>query len=177
MNMGIIKQLFLPNQYVNSIYEIDFDKLKQLNIKGIITDLDNTLVGWDEAQPTPKVENWFKTIDEQGFKVTVVSNNNEQRVKSFCQNLKVDYIFKAQKPIGKALRRATEQMGMQKDEVVVIGDQMLTDVFGGNRHGLYTIMVVPVKNSDGFITKFNRLVERRLLKHFKRKGYIKWEES
>ncbi|WMZ47745.1 butyrate kinase [Staphylococcus pseudintermedius] len=117
--MGIIKQLFLPNQYVNSIYEIDFDKLKQLNIKGIITDLDNTLVGWDEAQPTPKVENWFKTIDEQGFKVTVVSNNNEQRVKSFCQNLKVDYIFKAQKPRGKALRRATEQMGMQKDEVVL----------------------------------------------------------
>ena len=68
-------------------------------------------------------------------------------------------------------------MGLEKDAVVVIGDQMLTDVFGGNRSGLYTIMVVPVKNSDGFITKFNRLLERRLLNHFKRKGYIKWEES
>ncbi|ARJ49908.1 YqeG family HAD IIIA-type phosphatase [Staphylococcus lutrae] len=175
--MGIIKRLFLPNQYVNSIYEIDLDKLKALNITGIITDLDNTLVGWDEAEPTPKVKTWFEQLDEKGFKVTIVSNNNAQRVQSFCRDLKVDYIFKAQKPRGKSLRRAMQQMALQQHETVVIGDQMMTDVFGGNRNGLYTIMVVPVKNSDGLITQFNRLVERRLLKHFKRKGYIKWEES
>ncbi|MBA8771665.1 MULTISPECIES: YqeG family HAD IIIA-type phosphatase [Staphylococcus] len=175
--MGIIKRLFLPNQYVKSIHEIDFDELHALNIKGVITDLDNTLVGWDEADPTPKVQEWFKGLEDRNMKVTIVSNNNEKRVKSFCQNLNVDYIFKAKKPRGKSLRRATHQMGLEKDTVVVIGDQMLTDVFGGNRSGLYTIMVVPVKNSDGFITKFNRLLERRLLNHFKRKGYIKWEES
>ncbi|QLK86023.1 YqeG family HAD IIIA-type phosphatase [Staphylococcus sp. 17KM0847] len=175
--MGILKRLFLPNQYVKDIHEIDFQMLEQRNIKGVITDLDNTLVGWDEAMPTPKVEQWFKKLDERGFKVTVVSNNNERRVKSFCQSLKVDYIFKAQKPRGKSLRKATDHMGLQRSQVVVIGDQMLTDVFGGNRSGLYTIMVVPVKNSDGLATKLNRLIERRILSHFKRKGYIQWEES
>ncbi|UXR77358.1 MULTISPECIES: YqeG family HAD IIIA-type phosphatase [unclassified Staphylococcus] len=175
--MGILKRLFLPNQYVKDIHEIDFQQLEKLNIRGIITDLDNTLVGWDEANPTPKVEEWFKTIDERGFKVTVVSNNNEKRVKAFCKDLNVDYIFKAQKPRGKSLRKATRKMGLKKEQVVVIGDQMMTDVFGGNRSGLYTIMVVPVKNSDGLATKINRLIERRILSHFKRKGYITWEES
>lgn len=175
-NACMIKRLFLPNQYVKSIYEIDFDELQKRRIKGVITDLDNTLVGWDEAEPTPKVKNWFKALDEKGIQVTVVSNNNEKRVKSFCQSLNVDYIFKARKPLGKSLRKASSQMGLNHDEVVVIGDQMLTDVFGGNRNGLYTIMVVPVKNSDGFATKCNRLIERRLLNYFKRKGFIKWEE-
>lgn len=174
--MGIISRLFLPNQYVKSIYEIDFDKLKERNIKGVITDLDNTLVGWDEADPTPGVEAWFKGLSGHNIKVTIVSNNNEARVKSFSKNLDVDYIFKARKPLGKSLIKATKQMGLNKDEVVIIGDQVLTDVFGGNHNGLYTIMVVPVKNSDGFATKLNRMIERRLLNYFKRKGYINWEE-
>ena len=68
-------------------------------------------------------------------------------------------------------------MNIQAEEAVVVGDQMLTDVFGSNRNGLYTIMVVPVKRTDGFITKFNRIIERRLLNHFKNKGYISWEEN
>ncbi|MBI5975776.1 YqeG family HAD IIIA-type phosphatase [Staphylococcus canis] len=172
----MIKRLFLPNQYVQSIYEINFDDLKKRQIKGVITDLDNTLVGWDEAEPTPKVKEWFKSLSDRGIKVTVVSNNNEKRVKSFCQSLDVDYIFKARKPLGKSLRKATKQMRLKKEEVVVIGDQMMTDVFGGNRNGLYTIMVVPVKNSDGLVTQFNRLIERRILHYFKRKGFINWEE-
>ncbi|MEB7823619.1 YqeG family HAD IIIA-type phosphatase [Staphylococcus chromogenes] len=175
--MGIISRLFLPNQYVKSIHEIDFDKLQEKNIKGVITDLDNTLVGWDEANPTPGVEQWFKNLSERNIKVTIVSNNNEARVKTFSSDLDVDYIFKARKPLGKSLNKATQQMGLKKDEVVIIGDQMLTDVFGGNHNGLYTIMVVPVKNSDGLATKLNRMIERRLLHYFKRKGYINWEET
>lgn len=61
-------------------------------------------------------------------------------------------------------------MNIKPEETIVIGDQMLTDVFGGNRNGLYTIMVVPVKRTDGFITKFNRIIERRLLNYFKIKA-------
>ena len=105
-----------------------------------------------------------------------MSNNNEERVTSFSKDLEVDFIFKARKPMGKAFIKAIKQMNIQAKETVVIGDQMLTDVFGGNRNGLYTIMVVPVKRTDGFVTKFNRLIERRLFNHFRKKGYIKWEE-
>ena len=175
--MGIIKKYFMPNSYVKSVFEIDIDKLAKSGVKGIITDLDNTLVGWDVKTPTIEIKEWFRKASEAGITITIVSNNNEQRVASFSKDLDVDFIFKARKPMGKAFKKALKYMNIQAEEAVVVGDQMLTDVFGGNRNGLYTIMLVPVKRTDGFITKFNRIIERRLLNHFKNKGYISWEEK
>lgn len=79
--------------------------------------------------------------------------------------------------MGRAFKKAIQHMNIKPEETVVIGDQMLTDVLGGNNNGLYTIMVVPVKKTDGFLTRLNRIIERRLLNYFKRKGYITWEEN
>ncbi|WP_323704691.1 YqeG family HAD IIIA-type phosphatase [Mammaliicoccus sp. Dog046] len=174
--MGIFTKYFLPNEYVQTIFDIKPDHLKSKNIKAIITDLDNTLVGWDVKDPTDEVRAWFEDMKANDITVTIVSNNNEQRVASFSSSLEIDFIFKARKPRGEAFRKASKLMNVQKSEIVVIGDQMMTDVFGGNRNGLYTIMVVPVKKTDGFITKFNRIIERRFLNYFKRKGLINWEE-
>ncbi|MCU5746415.1 YqeG family HAD IIIA-type phosphatase [Staphylococcus sp. SQ8-PEA] len=174
--MGLLRKYFLPNAYVSSIHNLDWNLLAQSGVKGVITDLDNTLVGWDESEPTEEVRNWFRKLNELNITVTIVSNNNEARVARFCESLDVDYIFQAQKPRGKSFQKAIDQMKISSNDIVVIGDQMLTDVFGGNRRDLYTIMVVPVKQTDGLITKFNRMIERRLLNYFKRKGYIKWEE-
>jgi uncharacterized protein len=78
--------------------------------------------------------------------------------------------------MGRAFRRALSEMGLRKEETVVIGDQLLTDVLGGNRSGFHTILVVPVAQTDGFFTKFNRLVERRILNWFRKKGMIQWED-
>lgn len=175
--MGLVRKLFMPNSYVQSIFQIDLDKLVDKGVKGIITDLDNTLVGWDVKEPTERVKAWFKEANDKGITVTIVSNNNESRVSSFCTHLNIDFIFRARKPMGKAFDKAMSQMKIKPEQTVVIGDQMLTDVFGGNRRNLYTILVVPVKRTDGIITKFNRLIERRLLRHFSKKGYIKWEEN
>lgn len=174
--MGIFTKYFLPNEYVQSIFDIKPEHLKSKNIKAIITDLDNTLVGWDVKDPTDEVRAWFEDMKANDITVTIVSNNNEERVASFSSSLEIDFIFKARKPRGEAFRKASNLMKVQKSEIVVIGDQMMTDVFGGNRNGLYTIMVVPVKKTDGFITKFNRIIERRFLNYFKRKGLINWEE-
>ena len=80
--MGIIKKLFMPNAYVKSIFEIDIEKLADSGVKGIITDLDNTLVGWDVKEPTERVKAWFKEANEKGITITIVSNNNESRVAS-----------------------------------------------------------------------------------------------
>lgn len=175
--MSLIKKYFMPNSYVKSVFEINIDELANNGVKGIITDLDNTLVGWDVKTPTIEIKEWFKKAKEAGITITIVSNNNEQRVSSFSKDLEVDFLFKARKPMGKAFKKAINHMQIKPEETVVVGDQMLTDVFGGNRNGLFTIMVVPVKRTDGFITKFNRMIERRLLNHFKNKGYIKWEEN
>src|SRR5699024_1437992 len=100
--MGIIKKYFMPNEYVQAISKIDIDKIAESGVKGIVTDLDNTLVGWDVADPTEAVKTWFEEARQKEITITIVSNNNERRVGSFSKSLKVDYIFKAKKPRGRA---------------------------------------------------------------------------
>jgi HAD superfamily phosphatase (TIGR01668 family) len=171
----VLKQ-FLPNEHVKSILDINPEDLKERGIKGIITDLDNTLVEWDRPNATPQLIRWFDEIKKHNILVTIVSNNNEERVKAFSDPLKIPFIFRARKPMGPAFHRAIAQMGIKKEEAVVIGDQLLTDVLGGNRTGFHTILVVPVAQTDGFFTKFNRFVERRILNWFRKKGMLQWED-
>jgi HAD superfamily phosphatase (TIGR01668 family) len=169
-------QHFLPSEYVKSIYDITPEHLQNKGIKGIITDLDNTLVEWDRPEATPEVIEWLKGMKDAGIFVTVVSNNNETRVKNFCNPLELPFIHTARKPLRRSFIHALSKMGIHRDEVVVIGDQLLTDIFGGNRKGLHTILVVPVASSDGFFTKFNRKIERRIMAKLKQRGMITWEE-
>ncbi|MEI4829356.1 YqeG family HAD IIIA-type phosphatase [Bacillus sp. FJAT-53711] len=168
--------LFLPNEYVKNVYHIQPEELEKRGIKGIITDLDNTLIEWDRPNATPQLEEWFAKMKEHGIQVTVVSNNNEQRVKDFADPLGIPFIHSARKPLVRAFKRALTEMNLRAEEVVVIGDQVLTDVLGGNRVGLHTILVVPVAKTDGFMTRFNRKIERRIMRNMKKKGLINWEE-
>ncbi|MEH7887116.1 YqeG family HAD IIIA-type phosphatase [Bacillus sp. JJ1609] len=167
---------FLPDQHVKSIFDIQPESLKEKGVKGIITDLDNTLVEWDRPNATPKLIEWFDNMRKNEILVTIVSNNNENRVKSFSDPLQIPFIFQARKPMGRAFNKALKQMGLRKEETVVIGDQLLTDVLGGNRSGFHTILVVPVAKTDGFVTKFNRKVERRILDWFRKQGKLNWED-
>lgn len=171
----MIKKL-LPNQHVKNVFEITPEELKKQGIKGIITDLDNTLVAWDVEAATPEVIDWFKMMAESNIKITIISNNNHQRVKMFSEPLDTPFIYSAGKPLGKAFKKATKQMNLKRDEIVVVGDQMFTDVLGGNIAGFHTILVVPVAKTDGKITRFNRQIERRVLNWMRRKGKISWEE-
>ncbi|MBT2694120.1 YqeG family HAD IIIA-type phosphatase [Bacillus sp. ISL-55] len=167
---------FLPDQHVKSIFEITPESLKDKGVKGIITDLDNTLVEWDRPLATPKLIEWFDNMRKNEILVTIVSNNNEKRVRSFSDPLRIPFIFQARKPMTTAFNKALKQMGLRKEETVVIGDQLLTDVLGGNRSGFHTILVVPVAQTDGFVTRFNRKVERRILNWFRKQGKLNWED-
>ncbi|MBY6035403.1 YqeG family HAD IIIA-type phosphatase [Fictibacillus nanhaiensis] len=167
---------FLPDQHVQNILDITPEMLVERRVKGIITDLDNTLVEWDRPEATPELIKWFTSIKEKGILITIVSNNTQHRVKSFSDPVGIPFIYSARKPMNKAFKRALLDMKLKNEEVVVIGDQLLTDVLGGNRLGLHTILVVPVASSDGFWTRFNRKLERIILSWMKRKGMIHWEE-
>ncbi|CDO01824.1 UMP phosphatase [Oceanobacillus picturae] len=167
---------FLPNEHVKSVFDINPEVLKSKGIKGIITDLDNTLVAWDVKDATPEVIEWFKQMKENDIKVTIISNNKQERVKVFSEPLETPFVFSARKPLSKAFKSVAKQMGMKKEEIVVIGDQLLTDVLGGNFAGFYTILVVPIVQTDGKITKINRKIERRILHYMRKKGKITWEE-
>lgn len=167
----------MPNEYVDSVFDISPEKLKNQGIKAIITDLDNTLVEWDRKNATPRLMEWIESMQKNEILVTIVSNNNQLRVAAFSDPIGVPFIYNARKPMGRAFRRAIKDMNVKTEETVVIGDQLLTDVLGGNRNNLYTILVVPVAKTDGFFTRINRMIERRLLKFFKRKNMIQWEDK
>ncbi|MCM3743422.1 YqeG family HAD IIIA-type phosphatase [Sporosarcina luteola] len=169
-------KIFLPDEYVKDIYQISPEALKEKGIKGIITDLDNTLVEWDRPEATPEIREWVRMMQEAGLQVTILSNNNQSRVESFCGPIGTPFICDARKPLAKNFKNALALMGLKKEEAVMVGDQLMTDILGGNRFGLHTILVVPVASSDGFVTKFNRMIERRIMAKLKRQGLIKWEE-
>lgn len=176
MRCNLVLKYFLPDQHVKSIFDITPESLIEKGVKGIITDLDNTLVEWDRPSATPKLIEWFENMKKNNILVTIVSNNNEERVKAFSDPLVTPYIYRAKKPMTIAFNRAVKEMGLKKDETVVIGDQLLTDVFGGNRGGFHTILVIPVAQTDGLATRFNRAIERRLLNIFRKQGKLNWED-
>lgn len=167
---------FLPNEHVKSVLDISPRHLKEKGIKGIITDLDNTLVAWDVKDATPEIIKWFKLMEENDIKITIISNNKEERVKIFSEPLKTPFVYSARKPLGRAFKRASKDMDLAKEDIVVIGDQLMTDVLGGNSAGFYTILVVPIVKTDGKITRINRYMERRILNWMRKKGMISWEE-
>ncbi|MDX8045899.1 YqeG family HAD IIIA-type phosphatase [Gracilibacillus sp. S3-1-1] len=168
---------FMPNEHVKRVLDINPQKLREMGIKGVITDLDNTLVAWDVKDATPEIMEWFKKMQEHDIKVTIISNNEEKRVSTFSEPLEVPFVSSARKPLGHAFKRAAKQMGLKKEEIVVVGDQLLTDVLGGNFAGFHTILVVPIVETDGKITRMNRMIERRILNQMRKKGMITWEEK
>ncbi|MFC7440669.1 YqeG family HAD IIIA-type phosphatase [Laceyella putida] len=167
----------VPDLFAQSIYAIDYLKLKQRGVKGIIVDLDNTLVESTRPDATPRLVEWLDELRNMGFHVMIVSNNNQTRVSHFAKPLGLPFIHTARKPLLPAFKKALKQMGTKPEETVVIGDQLLTDVFGGNRMGLYTILVAPVSHIDGFFTRINRRVERLVFFWMERKGYVRWDRS
>lgn len=171
-------QKFIPDIYVDSIYDIALDSLKKRGIRGIITDLDNTLIEWDRPDATEELIEWIEGVKQAGLQVVIVSNNrSHQRVAHFAKRLGIPYINRAKKPVRRPFLQAMFQMGVEPHEVAVVGDQLLTDIFGGNRIGACTILVVPVAESDGFFTRINRIVERRVLASLKKRGLWNREDS
>ena len=161
----MIKKLY-PTKALNSIFELPIEELKQAGIKGIIFDIDNTLVPYDEVEPTEQIISFFEVLKENGFIITLVSNNTEDRVIKFNEKLKVLAVHKAKKPSRKSFVKALEMMPCKADEAIIVGDQIFTDVFGGNRAGLKTYLVSPVSDKDEWQTKVKRRLERQIVKRY-----------
>ena len=165
--------MFLPNKQINSIYDLEPKDLKESGIKGLVVDLDNTLIPWNKAFATEEVKDWFELFISSEIELLVISNNQVDRVTTFAYPINIPYIGRAKKPFPNAFKQACNTLQLKTSEVAIIGDQLLTDVLGGNLAGLYTILVDPLVRSDAPITKFNRRVESLLLERFYKKGQLK----
>jgi len=162
-------EILYPDIYVHSLLQIPLEDLKARQIKAFILDLDNTVTRWNSNELQAEVVEWFKRIKEQGFKACILSNNGEQRVVGVAAHLGIPYVHRAQKPRRGGYYRAMARMEVTADETAVIGDQIFTDVLGGNRAGLLTILVTPIDRKEFMGTKVSRSMEFFVLRRLRRR--------
>ena len=159
---------FYPSMYMDSTYEIDFEKLYEEGIRGLIFDIDNTLV--EHGVPAnDRAVALFERLRGIGFNTCLISNNKEPRVKPFAEAVNSKYVFKANKPSRKNYRKAMEFMGTDETNTVFVGDQLFTDVYGANRCGIKSILVKPIHPKEEIQIVLKRKLEKIVL-HFYLKG-------
>ncbi|OPZ87416.1 MAG: Mannosyl-3-phosphoglycerate phosphatase [Firmicutes bacterium ADurb.Bin419] len=159
---------FYPRHKVDKVQDIELDMLTKNNIKGLILDIDNTLVPEHVAEADQNAVAWIEKVKKAGFKVCIVSNASEKRVVKFNEKLKVHAIHRASKPSSKAFVRAARLMDIKPEETAVIGDQIFTDIFGGNRVNMFTVLVKPIDKREVIYVRAKRIAEKYVLaKHEK----------
>ena len=155
---------YKPDELIEAVYQLDSKSLKKMGIKAVMVDLDNTLIAWNNPDGTKELLDWLKEMRENHIKVIVVSNNKASRVARAVEKFGVDYISRAMKPFAFGINKALKQFGEQPKEVVMVGDQLMTDIRAAHRAGVKSILVKPLVSSDAWNTQLNRWRERRMWK-------------
>ena len=155
-------QTFFPDEYLDSAYQVDYEALYEEGCRGIIFDIDNTLVPHG-APADERAEQLFARLKKLGFSCCLLSNNQYNRVSSFNRNIQVRFIENAHKPSTKNYVKAMELMGTNLDNTVFIGDQLFTDVYGAKRTGMRNILVKPIHPKEEIQIVLKRKLEKIVL--------------
>ena len=159
---------FFPDEYLESTYKIDFEEQYRKGYRGIIFDIDNTLV--PHGAPSDKrAEKLFEGLKKMGFQCCLLSNNQYQRVSSFNEKIQVHFIENAHKPSRKNYLKAMELMGTKIENTLFVGDQLFTDVYGAKRTGMANILVKPIHPKEEIQIVLKRYLEKIVL-HFYQKN-------
>lgn len=164
----------IPDDYVSSIFDIDYNKLYSNGKRLILTDLDNTLISYKATEPTDELYKWKSELEGMGFEIIIVSNSGKKRVKHFANMLGIKYVNLSTKPLKRGFKKALKiaSTKYKKEEVVVLGDQLLTDVYGAKRMKLSMVLVKAIDNkTERLVTKHNRKNEDKMLKKVCKKNY------
>ena len=159
--------LFKPRMRIGKMIEITPEMLNALGIKALLLDIDNTMTTHNNPVPAEGVREWIEMMKSRGFMLMVVSNNNGQRVRLFSGLLGLEFEGSAKKPLPVGFRRACGRLGVKPEEAAVIGDQIFTDIMGGNLLGAYTIMTEVYEPETMLFFKFKRACERFVMKFWK----------
>ena len=160
---------FTPDIIYNNVYDIDFELLKKKNIKGLIFDIDNTLVSYKQEKPTEKVSAFINKLTAEGFNISFVSNNNKERVDIFNEEFKFFSYPKAGKPSIKFIKAALKSMNFDNNQTALIGDQLFTDVTAAKRAKIMAILVTPIEPVETLFFKFKRLMEKPFIRKYYRR--------
>lgn len=157
---------FYPKYYCDKVTDISIDLLKKNNIKGIMLDVDNTLIDFNKNLLNG-VKEWIKNIKENNIKCIILSNSNKiDKIKMVANTLDLPYIYFATKPLKRGFKKARENLQLESKNIAVVGDQIFTDVIGANRAKMFSILVNPIAKKDIWITKIKRPIEELIIKSY-----------
>lgn len=161
--------ILYPNAYFKRIEEITIQFLKKQNIKLLILDVDNTLIDYHQNL-SGEVKQWLKDLQGQGMKLYLLSNSNKkEKVKKIADEFGIPYRVFAKKPLKSGFLKVQKQMKEKTENIAVIGDQIFTDVIGGNRCGFFTILVEPIHEKDYWFTAWKRPIEEKIKNNYQAK--------
>jgi len=160
-------QRFYPDEYLDSTYQIDFQAFYKKGYRGVIFDIDNTLVPHGAPADEP-AKTLFRQLKDMGMDAMLLSNNKEPRVKMFNDAVQVHYIYKANKPGVKNYQRAMEEMHTNEKNTLFVGDQLFTDIWGANKAGIYSILVKPIHPKEEIQIVLKRYLEKIVLFFYNR---------
>lgn len=165
---GYMFKRFYPSEIAASTYQIDFERLYKEGYRGILFDIDNTLVehGADASKEAIEL---FERLKKIGFQLCLISNNKQPRVERFNKDVNVNYIYDAHKPSTKNYKKAMELMKTDCTNTVFVGDQLFTDVYGANRVGMRTFLVEPISPKEEIQIVLKRYLEKIVLRQYKRR--------
>ncbi|MEW4354487.1 YqeG family HAD IIIA-type phosphatase [Streptococcus pneumoniae] len=165
--MGI--ENYMPDFAIEAVYDLTVESLEKHGISAVLVDLDNTLIAWNNPDGTKEMRQWLHDMRDAGIKVVVVSNNTQKRVRRAVERFGIDYVYWSLKPFTFGIDRALRKFSIDKNEVVMVGDQLMTDIRAAHRAGIRSILVKPLVKHDSINTQINRARERRVLKQIKEK--------
>lgn len=149
-----------PCTSVNNVYELTPEWFVNRGIKAVICDLDDTLTPYYDTSPNPKLVKWLDDLGKAGITLCIVSNGKKKRVLPLCRKFGIECVAMALKPLPFAFNYAIRRLGVKKREVIAVGDQIFTDIVGGNLAGIYTVLVEPIAYKTGKGDKFKRKLEK-----------------
>lgn len=157
-------RLLQPRLSISSVFDLNLDELQGHGYQGLIMDLDNTLVAWNHPEVPKALTTWLTEVRRRNIEMCIVSNNLGQRVELFSAKIGVSFIANAAKPRRRAFRQAMRTMGTEASNTAVVGDQVFTDILGGNRLQLYTILVHPLATEEFWTTRLVRKLEHQVVR-------------
>lgn len=152
--------LFRPCYTIDTIYHLNTDKLRQMDIKAIFSDLDNTLLAWNKFETAKEMDRLNRKLAQAQIKLVVISNNNAVRVGKVLDPYHIDFVAKSKKPLPFAINKKRRSMGLAKKQVLMVGDQLITDIQAGNLAGVKSVLVKPLIKTDKWNTRINRFFEK-----------------
>ena len=160
---------FVPEYRFEAFDMASAEFLSEIGVKGIILDIDNTLEPYEHALPGEHVLAWLKSLEERGIKAAIVSNNHKERVELFNKDIGLPAYYKAKKPFKKNLLRAMADMNTTREETILMGDQVFTDVWAAHNAKIRAILVPPIKDKRDIFTRFKRLLERPVIRKYEKR--------